>query len=131
MPASSISVDGLPEPKGHYSHAVVGGGLLFISGQLPIQADRSASPTSFAEQTEVALGNLLRILEGAGGSTADLLKVTAYIVGVENWSEFNSIYARIIGSARPARAVVPVSELHYDFLIEIDAVACVDPTSGR
>ena len=52
-----------------------------------------------------------------------LARVTAYIVGVENWPRFNAVYAARLGDARPARTVVPVPELHYGYLVEIDAVA--------
>ncbi|MDO9362936.1 MAG: RidA family protein [Sphingopyxis sp.] len=123
MPAISVRADDLPAPKGHYSHAMVGGGLVFVSGQLPNPADGSEPPADFAAQAEVAVGNMLVILKAAGLTAADLVKVTAYIVGVENWAAFNSVYARLLGDARPARAVVPVPELHYGFLVEIDAIA--------
>jgi len=51
-----------------------------------------------------------------------VLKVTAYLVGVENWPEFNRIYAEIFGASRPARSVVPVPGLHHGYLIEIEAI---------
>ena len=110
-------------PKGHYSHAAAGSGLLFISGQLPIAPDGSHPCPGFADQVRRAMGNLLTILHGAGSERSDLLKVTAYIVGIEHWDEFDAIYAELMGDARPARAVVPVPALHFGFKIEIDAVA--------
>lgn len=123
MPATPIRVDALPAPKGHYSHAAAGGGLVFISGQLPSPADGSEPPATFGAQAEVAIGNMISILAAAGLDPSDLVKVNAYIVGIENWIEFNAIYARLMGDARPARAVVPVPELHYGFLVEVDAIA--------
>ncbi|MDP9416177.1 MAG: RidA family protein, partial [Pseudomonadota bacterium] len=60
----------------------------------------------------------------AGGGSADtVLRVTAYIVGIENWSAFNRIFAELFGDARPARAVVPVPELHHGYLVEVDGIA--------
>ena len=67
------------------------------------------------------------ILEGkvraAGAGPSDILKVTAYIVDVERWPRFNAIYSETMGNARPARTVVPVPQLHYGYLVEIDAIA--------
>lgn len=70
-----------------------------------------------------AIRNMLVILAAAGGRPQQLVRVTAYIVGVANWSRFNAIYAALLPDARPARTVVPVPELHYGFLVEIDAIA--------
>ena len=63
------------------------------------------------------------MLKEAGSGTDHVLKVTAYIVGIENWPRFNAIYAEIFGGAKPARAVVPVPALHHGCLIEIEATA--------
>lgn len=111
-------------PAGHYSQAVSHQGTLYISGQLPVSPDgRHNLEASFAEQAQVALDNLLAILKAAGGSPADLVKVTVYVVGVKHWPEFDRLYAAALGDHRPARAVVPVPELHHGYLIEIEAVA--------
>lgn len=119
-----ILTEAAPAPAGHYSQAVRSGNDLYISGQLPIRADKAALPDMrFETQVRQAVANMLAILEAAGGTPDDLLRVTAYIVGVENWPEFNRIYADMLGDARPARTVVPVPELHYGFLVEVDAIA--------
>jgi len=111
-------------PAGHYSQAVSHQGTLYISGQLPVSpGGRHNREASFAEQAQVALDNLLAILKAAGGSPADLVKVTVYVVGVKHWPEFDRLYAAALGDHRPARAVVPVPELHHGYLIEIEAVA--------
>ena len=120
---NSIMADQLPVPKGHYSHATEAGGVIFISGQLPIGVDGPGAGRPFGDQVRMALGNLQIILEAAGCTRESLLKVTAYIVGIANWDEFNAIYAEMMGSAKPARTIVPVPELHFGVLIEIDAVA--------
>lgn len=119
-----ILTDAAPAPAGHYSQAMRSGDDLYISGQLPIRADKAPLPDmGFETQARQAIANMLAILEAAGGKPEDLCRVTAYIVGVENWPEFNRIYADILGDARPARTVVPVPELHYGFLVEVDAIA--------
>lgn len=116
-----------PPPVGHYSQATLAGGLLFISGQLPIEplaaSDRSPMEIPFREQARRAISNMLTIVKGAGGSEATLAKVTVYIVGAANWADFDQVYAELLGAARPARSVVPVPELHLGYLVEVDAVA--------
>ncbi|WDF71780.1 RidA family protein [Novosphingobium sp. KACC 22771] len=119
-----ILTDQAPAPAGHYAQAIRAGDMLYVSGQLPIRADKAPlEDMSFAAQARQAIANMLAIVEAAGGNPADLCRVTAYIVGVENWPEFNRVYAEMLGEARPARTVVPVPELHYGYLVEIDAVA--------
>lgn len=116
-----------PMPGGHYSQAVHCSGHLYISGQLPADPESldhaAAAGRPFEVQVRRALTNLLNILESAGGTSGNLVKVTAYIVGVGNWAEFDRVYSEVLGAARPARAVVPVPALHYGYLVEIDAVA--------
>ena len=116
-----------PKPAGHYSQAVVAGRSVYISGQLPIHPGGAQLPdSSFESQAAQALENMLAILAAAGGRSDRLARVTAYIVGVENWPCFNAVYATKLLSARPARTVVPVPELHHGFLVEIDAIAVLD-----
>lgn len=123
-PPEPILTDRAPPPAGHYSQAISAGGFLFISGQLPVRPDGTLlTGASFDDQASQAIGNLLAILAAAGGSPAQLVRVTAYIVGVEHWPRFNAIYATRLGEARPARSVVPVPELHHGCLVEVDAVA--------
>jgi len=119
-----VAAPGALPPAGHYSPAVVHGGLIHISGQLGGRPDGShTAGLPFEDQARQALANLFAVLSAAGASPARLLKVTAYIVGVENWPAFNAVYAEAMGEARPARSVVPVPELHYGYLVEIDAIA--------
>jgi 2-iminobutanoate/2-iminopropanoate deaminase len=111
-------------PGGHYSHAVAGGGLVFVSGQLPIAPDGTKlAEASFAEQARQVLDNVAQALAGAGSSIGKLLQVRVYVTDIASWPEFNAIYAQWAGDARPARAVVPVPQLHYGFKIEVEAVA--------
>jgi 2-iminobutanoate/2-iminopropanoate deaminase len=113
---------------GHYSPAVAAGGFLFVSGQLPIRADGSRAPDdSFEVQVKQALKNVLRILADAGGRPEQLVRVTAYIVGIDNWPRFDQVYRDLLPGVRPARTVVPVAELHYGFKVEIDAIAYLGP----
>lgn len=121
---TGILTDGAPAPAGHYTQAMVSGGLVFVSGQLPIRPDGHAlADDGFEAQARQAIENMLKILNAAGSTPQQLVKVTAYIVGVANWGRFDAIYASMLPDARPARTVVPVPELHYGYLVEIDAIA--------
>lgn len=120
----TVSTDRAPSPAGHYAQAKLAGQHLYISGQLPIRpGGEPLADDSFETQAGQAIDNMLAVLEAAGGTPADLVRVTAYIVGVSNWPRFNQVYAARLGDARPARTVVPVPELHYGYLVEVDAIA--------
>lgn len=111
-------------PGGHYCHAMRHGDLLYISGQLPVAADGIHRPdATFEEQARQALANLLAIASAGGTGREHLVKVTAYIVDIANWPNFNTVYAEMMGDARPARAIVPVPALHHGYLVEIEAIA--------
>jgi reactive intermediate/imine deaminase len=119
-----IATNDAPKPAGHYAQACRYGDLIFVSGQLPVSLDGKAmASASFDEQVRLALKNLLAIVRAAGGGPETVLKVTAFIVGVENWPQFNAIYAEAFGASRPARSVVPVPALHHGCLIELEAIA--------
>lgn len=123
-PIIQVAVPGAAAPAGHYSPAVRHGGLVYVSGQLPIGPGGIHRPNASLEaQAGQVIDNLFEVLFAAGCTGDDLLKVTVYIVGVENWAAFNALYAERLGSARPARAIVPVPELHHGYLLEIDAIA--------
>ena len=125
---SAILTDRAPKPAGHYAQAVVSGAQVFVSGQLPIRPDGSPlDDDGFESQARQAIQNMLEIVRAAGSSPQQLLKVTAYIVGIANWPRFNAVYASMLPDACPARSVVPVPELHYGYLVEIDAIAVREP----
>jgi reactive intermediate/imine deaminase len=126
--ATAILTDRAPQPAGHYAQAVVSGAHVFVSGQLPIRPDgRPLDDHGFEAQARQAIQNVLEILRAAGSSPQQLVKVTAYIVGIANWPRFNAVYASMLGDACPARSVIPVPELHYGYLVEIDAIAVREP----
>jgi 2-iminobutanoate/2-iminopropanoate deaminase len=114
----------MAQPGGHYSHAVTGNGFVFISGQLPIAPDGSKLvDASFERQAQQVLDNVAAALTGAGSAIDRLVQVRVYVTDIKSWPAFNAIYAKWIGASRPARAVVPVPELHFGFKIEVEAVA--------
>lgn len=120
----TINPDGLATPGGHYSHVSIANGLVFVSGQLPIDSTgRKLTDKPFEAQAEQVLANLASALAGAGSDITKLVQVRVYLVDIEYWPTFNEIYARWAGEARPARAVVPVPALHFGLKIEVEAVA--------
>ena len=111
-------------PGGHYSHAVAACGLVFVSGQLPIAPDGTKLvDASFDNQARQVLDNVAHALKAAGSGIERLVQVRVYVTDIESWPAFNAIYAAWAGATRPARAVVPVPQLHYGFKIEVEAVA--------
>lgn len=119
-----INTDDAPQPAGHYSQAVVQGGLIFVAGQVAIDPETGEPRTgSIAEQTEQALENVAAIVRAAGSDLHRVLKTTVYITDIEQWAEVNEAYGRFFGDHRPARAIVPCRDLAGEFKVEIEAIA--------
>lgn len=120
---SYANPDALAAPGGHYSHASVAAGLVFVSGQLPIRPDGvKLVDASFEDQAAQVLANVQAALEGAGSGVAQLVQVRVYIDDMRHWPAFNAVYARWAGSVKPARAVVPTGPLHFGLKVEVEAV---------
>lgn len=118
-----VSPATMAPPGGHYSHAVAAGGLVFVSGQLPIAPDGTRLVDApFEAQARQVLDNVAHALKAAGSAIDRLVQVRVYVTDIESWPAFNALYAEWAGAARPARAVVPVPKLHYGFKIEVEAV---------
>lgn len=115
---------GMAKPGGHYAHAVTAGGFVFVAGQLPIAPDGAKlADAPFEAQARQALANVATELAGAGSGIDRLVQVRVYVTDIADWPAFDALYAAWAGAARPARAVVPVPQLHYGFRIEIEATA--------
>ena len=122
-----IQTENAPKPAGHYSQGIVQNGLLFISGQLPVNPETGEKVLeSIEKQTSQAIQNVKAIAEAAGSGLDEVLKTTVYISDISLWDRVNKVYAKHFGTHRPARAVVPTNELHFGFQIEIEAVAAVN-----
>ena len=116
----------LAPPGGHYSHAVVAGGMVFVSGQLPITTSgQRLNDQPFEAQVAQVLHNVEAALTAGGSDKTRLVQVRVYVTDIALWPAFNALYATWIGAHRPARAVVPVPQLHHGFLIEVEAVGVV------
>jgi reactive intermediate/imine deaminase len=113
-----------PAPKGHYSPGIEHHGVVYVSGQLPMDLEtREPFAGDIETQTELALRNVEAVLKAAGSSLGRVLQMTIYISDIELWGAVNKKYAEIMGDHRPARAIVPVKELHFGTQIEIQAIA--------
>ena len=122
----STYTENAPAPGGHYSQAIVHNGLVYVSGQLPIDPKTGEKQTgSIEEQTRLVLQNLSAILDASGSSLKKVLKVTVYISDISLWGKVNEVYAEIFGNHRPARAIVPTKDLHFGFKLEVDAIAAI------
>lgn len=115
-----------PIPAGHYSQAIVHNGFVFVAGQLPIVPGQTEHrPGPIEEQTERTLRNVQAILEAAGSGLDRVVQMTIYVSEMELWGRVNATYARVMGAHRPARAIVPVKDLHYGYQIEIQAIGAL------
>jgi len=113
-------------PAGHYSQAVIHNSTVYVSGLLPVRIGEAINPGMlFDEQVEVVFNNLKYILQEAGSSLDQVIKVTVYISDIGLWPAFNQLYANIFGEHKPARVVVPVPELHHGFTLEVEVIAAV------
>lgn len=121
-----VQIKNAPEPAGHYSQAIVHNGFIFVSGQLPINPETREPETGAIErQTELALRNVEAILQAAGSDLNSVVQMTIYISDMELWGAVNEVYKQVLGAHKPARAIVPVKDLHYGTKIEIQAIAAV------
>ena len=122
----SVSTLEAPTARGHYSQAIVHGGLVYVAGQLPIvPGEPEKQLVSFEDQARRVIDNVAAILAEAGSGLDLVVKATVYIADVAHWPAFNAIYAEKLGAHKPARTVVPVAQLHYGYLVEMDAIAAL------
>lgn len=120
-----INTKNAPAAIGPYSQGVKVNNMLFISGQIPINPQTGELVlNSIEDETNLVLNNLKNIVEYAGFSLTDIVKVTVFIRDMNNFAKINTIYESFFGSHKPARAVVEVSRLPKDVDIEIEAI-CV------
>lgn len=121
-----IKSQAAPKPAGHYAQAVVHMGLVFVSGQLPVDPKKGVGQVESIEvQTKQVLANVEAILSEAGCKKQDVVKTTVYIADISLWDRVNEVYAQFFGNHRPARAVVPSRELHFGYQVEIEAIAAL------
>lgn len=119
-----FSVAGMAPPISHYCDAVRFGDLLFISGIVGVdERGRVVGEGDAARQTRQLVENMKKVLDAAGASFADVLKVTVFLTNIDDRARINPVRQEFFGSARPASTLVEVSKLvRPDLLVEIEAV---------
>jgi 2-iminobutanoate/2-iminopropanoate deaminase len=121
-----FSTDGAPKAIGPYSQAVLEGGFLFASGQIPLDpATGELVAGGIEPSTERVLDNMEAVLKSAGLAFHDVVKTTVFLVKSEDFPAMNAIYARRFGDHRPARSTVIVAALPKGATVEIDMIARV------
>ena len=119
-----ISTTGAPGAIGPYSQAVKAGDFLFVSGQLPIDPATGAfAGDDITAQTRQSLTNVKSIVEAAGMTMADVVRVGVFLQDMEHFGTMNAVYGEFFTGDCPARAAVQVARLPKDALVEIEAVA--------
>ena len=117
-----ISTDGAPKAVGPYSQAVECNGMVFVSGQLPVDPKDGFVPDSVRDRTIRALENVRSIAEAAGCSMSDCVKVTIFMSDISEFPDVNDAYAEMFSEPYPARSCVEVSRIPKGMSLEIDAI---------
>ncbi|WP_413523835.1 RidA family protein [Latilactobacillus curvatus] len=110
-----------PEPLGPYSQAIATDQLVFMSGQLGLK-DGQLAP-DLASQTKQAITNMQHVLAAAGLSLENVVKTNCFLTDLDDFNEFNEVYARFFGDIAPTRSAVQVGKLPAGAIVEIEAVA--------
>ena len=121
-----VYTDGAPKPVGPYSQGVRAGCLLFVSGQIPLDPETGRLVEGdFEDKVRRVLDNVKEIVEAAGGSLGDVVKVTVYMRDLGLFQEFNRVYSEYFRDHKPARAVIGVASLPLGVDLEVEAIAYI------
>ncbi len=119
-----VSTENAPKALGPYSQAIVAGGFVFCSGQIPINpATGAIEAVTIEDQTRQSITNLSNVLEAAGLSLANVVKTTVFIKDMNDFAALNKVYAEMFGDTKPARSCVEVARLPKDVKVEIECIA--------
>lgn len=118
-----ISTPDAPKAIGPYVQAIADGDWIFTSGQIPLTADGTRVDGAIARQTEQVFDNLEAILQQAGSTLSQVVKVTVFLSDLADFAPMNDVFARRFGDHRPARSTVQVAALPTGARVEIEAVA--------
>lgn len=122
-----IATSGGPKAIGPYSQAIRANGMVFLSGQIPLDpATQQLISGDVAAQTERVLENITGILRAAGSSLAQVVKSTVFLKNMSDFAAMNEVYGRHFNADPPARSTVEVARLPKDVLVEIDVIALAD-----
>ena len=119
-----IATEKAPAALGPYSQAIRVNGMIYCSGQIPINpATGAIEAKTIEEQTTQSITNLKNVLEKAGSSLAKVVKTTVFIKNMNDFAALNKVYAELFGDTKPARSCVEVARLPKDVLVEIECIA--------
>ena len=122
----TVSTTNAPGAIGPYSQAIKAGGMVFCSGQIPIDpATGEFVSDVVSEQTDQVLKNLSEVLKAAGSSLDQVVKTTVFLADMGDFAEMNEVYGRYFSGNKPARATVQAARLPRDAKVEIDCIALV------
>ena len=125
----TISTPDAPRPRGHYSQAIVHGGLVHVAGQLAVDpTNPDAPPGDPGAQTRLIFKNIAAILDAAGSSLERIIQATIYVSDIAAWAAVNEAFAEALGDHKPTRAIVPVASFGGGRQVEVVVVAAVDET---
>lgn len=122
----AVSTDKAPQAIGPYSQAVRAGGLVFVSGQIPLKPDGTLVEGDIRTQTEQVMENLRAILEAAGSSLSRVVQTSCFLLDMGDFPLFNEVYARYFSPPYPARATVAVKALPKGVRVEVACIALAD-----
>ncbi len=124
MTMKAISTNNAPAAIGPYSQAIEAGGLVFASGQLPINPSTGTFPEGgIKEQTRQSILNAQAILESAGCSLSNVVKTTVLLADIADFAAMNEVYASFFSEPFPARSAFAVRDLPKGALVEIEMIA--------
>ena len=123
---STVNTNKAPAAIGPYSQATVHGGVIYVSGQLPICPETGElSQGDIAQQTHLVMSNLAAIVEAAGSNMDNLLKATILLTDMSHFAQVNEVYAKFFTGSPPARICYQVTALPKGADVEIDAICSV------
>ena len=121
----TIKAKNAPAAIGPYSHAVVAGNLMFLSGQIAINPETGEMPAGVQAQTAQAIANIKAILAEKGAPLDNVVKTTVYLAEMSLFGEMNEIYAQHFSEPFPARSAIAVKELPKRAFVEIEVIAAL------
>jgi 2-iminobutanoate/2-iminopropanoate deaminase len=118
-----VSTKEAPAAIGPYSQAIVANGMIYTSGQIPMNEKGVVEATDIVNQTHQVMKNLFYVLEAAGAHFNDVIKTTIFLTDMDDFAKVNEVYSHYFGHHKPARSTVAVQTLPKNVLIEIECIA--------
>lgn len=118
-----VSTPKAPQAIGPYSQAIKHNGLVFLSGQIPLDTAGNLVDGGIVEQTRQVLNNIQNVLDAAGSSLTSVLKATVFLKSMDDFAEMNKVYSEFFSEHKPARSTIQVAKLPRDVSVEIEVVA--------